>query len=137
MDGHRHELRGLVACKAVHEPLVAGALLEVHARAFVDALLDVLRLLVESGQHGARAIVEAHRGIVVADALDDVTREIAVIHARVRRDLPGHDDEAGCDHRLGGHAAVLVLCEHRVEHRIGYCVSYFVGMAFGNRFRSK
>ena len=132
VDGHRHELRGLVACEAVHEALVAGALLEIHPRAFVDALLDVLRLLVESGEHRARAVVETHRGVVVTDALDHVPREVRVIHAGVRRDLTGHHDEPRGDHRFGGNAAMLVLREHRVEHCVGDGVGYFVRVSFGD-----
>jgi hypothetical protein len=137
VDRQRHELRGLVAREAVHQALVARALLEIHAGAFVDALLDVLRLLIEGGQHCARAVVETHLGIVVADAFDDVACEVAVVDARAGRDLAGHDDETGRHERFRSDATVFVLREHRVDHGIGDCVCNFVGMSFGNGFRSE
>src|SRR6185503_18643886 len=95
VDRHRHQLRRLVAGETEHEALVARALVEIEALALVDALRDVGRLLVVAHQHAAALVVEADRGIVVADALDDFPRHLRVVDARARRDLPRHDDEPG------------------------------------------
>jgi hypothetical protein len=76
VDRGRHQFRGFVAGVAEHQALVAGALVEVDAGAFVDALGDVRRLLVVADHHGATFVVDAEIGVVVTDALDGVARNL-------------------------------------------------------------
>ena len=110
IDGERHQLRRFVAGIAEHQALVAGALLEVEALAFVDALSDVGRLLVISDQNAAATIIDAVIGVVVADPLDRVARRLLVVDVlRGRRDLAGEDDQSGVDQRLGRDASRFVL----------------------------
>ena len=72
----RHQLRRLVAGVAEHQALVARALLEIQALAFVHALGDVLRLLAVGDDHRAGVGIEADRRIGVADALDGLARDL-------------------------------------------------------------
>jgi hypothetical protein len=84
IDRQRHQARRLVAGIAEHQALVARALVEVEALAFVHALRDVLRLLAVGDDHRAGMRVEADRRIVVADALDGLARDRVVVDARAR-----------------------------------------------------
>ena len=70
VDRRRHELGRLVGRVAEHQALVAGALLLVEALALGHALRDVGRLLLDRREHRAGLVVEAHRGVGVADVLD-------------------------------------------------------------------
>jgi hypothetical protein len=92
-----------------HQTLVARALLQIEALAFVDALGDVGRLLAVGDQHGAGGGVEADVGIGIADAADGLARDGVVAHARVGGDLAGEHHQVVLDQRLGRDARVLVL----------------------------
>ena len=133
IDRQRHETFGLGAGVAEHQALVAGALLEVQAAAFIDALRDVRRLLVVGHEHGATAVVDAVVGVVVADLLDGLTGNGLEIHHRLGGDLTGHHHQAGVAQRLGGDARELVLRENRVEDGIRNLVRDLVRMTLGNR----
>ena len=97
-DRQRHQLVGLGAGVAEHQPLVAGA-------ARVDALRDVGRLLVDRRQHGAGLGVEAELRARVADVLDRLADDLRKVDVAGRGDLAGDDGEAGRDQRFAGDAA--------------------------------
>ena len=59
VDRQRHQRRRFVAGVTEHQPLVAGALVEVDAFALVDALRDIRRLAVDRRQDGAAFVVKA------------------------------------------------------------------------------
>ena len=108
-DRQRHEVFGLVAGVPEHHALVAGALAVevVLARlagadlfALVDALGDVGRLLVDRHDHTAGVAVEAVEGVVVADAVDDLTGELGDVDVRRCGDLTGNDAQTGGQERL-------------------------------------
>jgi hypothetical protein len=65
-QGRRHQRRGLVAGKAEHDALVAGAFILVAG--LVDALGDVGRLAVEMA--GEIGILPVEAMLLIADALD-------------------------------------------------------------------
>ena len=109
VDRHRHQARRLVAGVAEHQALVAGALVEVEALAFVDALRDVARLLAVGDDHGAAVGVEADLRIGVADALDGLARDVLEVDLRVGRDLAGEHHQVVLHQRLGGDARARVL----------------------------
>ena len=109
MDRHRHQHGGFVAGIAEHQPLVAGALVEEHALAFVHALRDVGRLLADGDQHRAGVVVEADLGRVVADALDGLARDLVVVDHRRGGDFAGDDAQTGGQQRLARHARMFVL----------------------------
>jgi hypothetical protein len=108
-DRHRHQAGRLVAGVAEHQALVAGALVEVEALAFVHALRDVARLLAVGDDHRAAVGVEADLGIGVADAADGVARDVLEIDLGVGGDLAGEHHQVVLHQRLGGDARALVL----------------------------
>ena len=79
VNRQRHQFAGLVAGVAEHQALIARALVEVDALAFVHALRDVLRLLAVLNQHRAGVGIEANRRVGVADAANRVARDLRVI----------------------------------------------------------
>ena len=137
VDRRGHQLGRFVAGVAEHEALVAGAGVEVVVGGVVHALRDVVGLLVVADHHGATLVVDAVVGVVVADALDGVARDLDVVDVRVGGDLAGEHHEAGVGQRFGGHAAARVLFEDRIEDRVGNLVGDLVGMAFGDGFGSE
>ena len=137
INRHRHQLRRFIAGKTEHQALVAGALVEVEALAFVHALRDVGRLFVVTHHDAAALVVKADFGVVVADLFDDLARNLGVIDAGAGGDLTGEHDKTGMRQRFSGDTAVFVLREDGVKHRVGNLVGDFVGMAFGNGFGSE
>src|SRR5690606_31495414 len=133
----RHQVGGFVAGVAEHQALVARALVQDFFAAAVHALGDIGRLLVVGHQYGAALVVDAVFGIVVADALDGVARNLDVVDVGRRGDFTGQHDQAGVAQGLGRHARIGVLREDGVEDGVGDLIRDFVGMAFGNGFGSK
>jgi hypothetical protein len=108
-DGHRHQAGRLVAGIAEHQALVARALVEVEALAFVHALCDVARLLAVGDDDRAGVGVEADQRIGVADAADGLARDGVEIHARVGGDLARQDHQVVLHQGFGGDARARVL----------------------------
>ena len=134
VDGQRHEHRGFRAGVAEHEALVAGALVERIVESLAHALGDVGRLAVDGGEDGAGLVVEADVGIIVADAADDVLRDLAVVGVRLGGDLAGDDHQPGGDEGLAGDAPVGVFAEDDVEHAVGDLVGDLVRVPFRDGF---
>jgi hypothetical protein len=134
VDRRRHQLGRLVAGVAEHQALVAGAGVQVVVARVVDALRDVVALLVVRDQHRTALVVDAVLGVVVADALDRVARDLDVVDHRVGRDLAGQHDESGVGQRLGRHPAARILREDRVEDRVRDLVGHLVGVPLGDGF---
>ena len=128
IDGRRHQHRCLVAGIAEHQALVARALVEVDAPTFVDALGDVLALLVIGHQHRAAFVIDAVIGVVVADALDGVASHLDVVDMSAGRDFAGQNDQPGVDQRFGGNPREFVLSEDRVQNRVRNLVGDLVGV---------
>jgi hypothetical protein len=105
VDREGHQARRLVAGVAEHQALVAGALVEVEAFAFIHALGDVGGLAVDRGEHRAALVVEADVGIVVADALDGLAGDVHVVDVGLGGDLAGDHHQAGGHQGLAGHPA--------------------------------
>ncbi len=140
LDRQRHQLIGLVGGVAEHHPLVARADLVdrvpvavLHLERLVHALRDVGRLLVERHHHTARLGVEAVLRARVPDLRDALADETRDVHVRARRDLAGDDDQACRDQRLTGDAALGIVGQDGVEHRVRDLVGDLVGMAFRHR----
>ena len=127
-DRQRHQLLGLGAGIAEHQPLVARA-------ARVDAHADVGRLLVNRRQHGAGFCIEAVLGSRVADVPDCRARDFLKVDDGVGRDFAGHDDQAGRHERFARDAALRILGEDGVENGVGNLIGNLVGMSFGHRLR--
>ena len=97
-DRQRHQLVGLGAGVAEHQPLVAGA-------ARIDALRDVGRLFVDRRQHRAGLGVEPELGARVADVLDRLADDVLEIDVAAGRDFAGDDRQPGRDERFARDAA--------------------------------
>src|SRR5699024_3581788 len=82
-------------------------------------------------------VVDAEIGVVVADALDGVTRNADIIDVGVGRDFAGQHYEAGVAQRFGGNAGTWILLEDGIEDGIRDLVGDFVGVAFRDGFGSK
>ena len=126
-DRQRHQLVGLGAGVAEHQPLVAGAA-RVHAHG------DVGRLLVDRRQHGAGLVVEAVLRARVADLLDRRADDLLKVDVAGRGDLAGDDGEPGRHQGFAGDAAHRILREDGVEHGVGNLIGDLVGMPLGHRF---
>ena len=129
-DRHRHQFGGLVAGKAEHEPLVAGALLLEHPLAFRHALGDIGRLLVDGGENRTGFPVESHRGVVVADLADGLPDDLRVIDDGVGGYLAGDDRHARGHHGFAGNARLGILGENGVKNCVRYLVGDLVRMPF-------
>ena len=114
--------------------MVARALVQVEAFAFVHALGDVGRLLVVIHTHRAAVGVKAELGGVVADFGNGFAGNFDVVHVRGGGDFASQHAQAGVHQRFGSHAGFGVLGEDGIEDGIGYLVGHFVGMAFGYGF---
>jgi hypothetical protein len=137
VDRQRHQFRRFFTRIAEHQALVAGALIEVVVVCAVDALGDVRRLLVVRDEHRATAVVDAVIGVIVADALDRIARDLDIVDVCSGGDFTGQHDETGVAQRFRGNARVFVLSQDRVENRVRDLVRHLVRMAFGNRFRGE
>src|SRR3990172_3584351 len=103
----------------------------------VHAHGEVRGLFLARDKDGAAVGVEAPAGVGVADAADSVAGNLGVIEVGFGGDLARHHRQPGRHQRLAGHAAVQVLLQHGVEHRVGNLVGDLVRVPFGDRFRSE
>ncbi len=137
-DRRRHQLGGLVAGVAEHQPLVAGALLGgllADRLAGVDALSDVGRLLGDQQVDEHLVGVEDVVVVDVADVADCAPRDLLEVELGLGRDLAANHHDVRLDEGLAGDAAELVLRQAGVEDGIGNRVGDFVGMALADGFR--
>src|SRR5579864_6577774 len=98
---------------------------------------DVAGLLVDRGDDGAGVAVEAVDGIVVTNGGDGAADYGLEVDVGLGGDFSSDDDEAGGGESFAGNAAVGVVGEAGVEDGVGNLIGDLVGMAFGDRFRSK
>ena len=134
IDGKRHQGRGFVAGVAEHQTLVARALVQVDAFAFVHALGDVRRLLVVVHADCAAVGVKAQLGGVVADAFDGFAGDFDVVHLGCGGDFACQYAQACVDQGFCGDTRFGVLRQDGIQNRIGHLVGNFIRMAFGYRF---
>jgi hypothetical protein len=109
VDGGGHQLRRFVAGVAEHQALVSGALVEVEALAFVDALGDVLALFAVGDYDGAGVGVKADGRIGVADALDGAPGHFVEVDARTGGDFTGQHHQVVLDQCFRGDSGAFVL----------------------------
>jgi putative ubiquitin-RnfH superfamily antitoxin RatB of RatAB toxin-antitoxin module len=137
VDGRRHQFGCFIAGVTEHQALVAGARVEVVIARLVDPLRDIVALLVVGHEHGAALVVDAVLGVVVADALDGVARDLDVIDVGVGRDLAREHHQAGVAQRFGRHARAGILSVDGVEDRVGDLVGHLVRMTLGHGLGSE
>ena len=117
IDRRGHQLGRFVAGVAEHQALVAGTGVQVVVAGLVNALGDVIALLVVGHQHRAALVVDAVFGVVVANALDGVARHLDVVDVDVLTggDLTRQYDQAGVDQGLRGDAGMRILLEDSIQ----------------------
>ncbi len=118
IDGHRHELGGLVAGVTEHEALIASALLFVQALSDIDALRDVWALLLYGREHGAGGAVKPGGAGVVADVEYGFACDGWDVDPGAGGDLASDHKHAGLGQGFAGDARMLVLRENRVEDSV-------------------
>ena len=139
-DGHRHELRGLVAGVAEHHALVAGTVLELVIfavlvlKGLVNAHSDIAGLLVNVRDDAAGVAVKAVFCAVVAYLTNDLARDTRNVNIALGAYLAHDMDKAGGDGGLAGDAPLRVLLKDGVEHGVGDLVAYLIGMPLGHGF---
>ena len=128
--GQRHQFGGLVAGKAEHHALVAGA---GHLGRWCPARCRGfwLSMLVMTP---AGIAVKAVLGAVVADVPDDLAGNAGDVHIAAGGDLAHDVDQAGGAGGLAGDASAGVLFQDGVQHRVGDLVTDLVGMPLGDGF---
>ena len=144
-DRQGHELGGVVARVAEHQPLVAGTLpVERVGRVVVpllvgvvDPLGDVRRLGADRHRDAAGAAVEALLARVVADGQDLLADQTGDVGVGGRGDLAGHVDQPGRHQRLDRHPTARVVLQQRIEDRVADLVGDLVGVTLGHGLRGE
>ena len=139
-DRRGHQFRRLVAGEAEHKTLVTRTLLGggFAGRGFgIDALRNVRTLrgqvIVDEHAVGVKHIIVVN----VADPADGIAHDLFDVELGLGRNFTADADDVAFDECLAGDPAAAILREAGVKHSVGYCVGYFVGMAFANRLRRK
>jgi hypothetical protein len=141
-DRRRHQIRGLVAGKAEHDALVAGALFLVGAGLMrVDALRDVGGLRMQQDFDVAGAPVETF--LLVANVLDRLPHHAfdlfvgdrfrAAGFARDHHLVCGGERLAGGADRPGIDPRLRAFAVKQIDNLVRNPVTDLVWMAFGNR----
>ncbi len=133
-NGQRHHFGCFVTSIPEHESLVTGALLLVASIAAVDALGDIERLVIDTGDDAAGLPIEAHLGRVVSDVLDRVANDLGHLHVSVGGDFSGDKRQTGGHQCFAGNAAVLVLGDDGIQYGIRYLIGDLVRVPLGHRF---
>ena len=140
LDRQRHQLGGVVAGVAEHQPLVTGALLvhrvdgllQARLVAGVDALGDVTGLATDRDHDAAGRAVEALVGVVVADVEDLLTHDRLDVDVAGRGHLAGHHHQSRGQQRLDRDPRVRVLAQHLVEDSVADLVGDLVRVTLGH-----
>ena len=131
-DGHRHQLRGLIAGITEHHALIACT-----AHLIVGAQCDVGALAVDVGDDGTGVGIKAELCAGVADICHHLADDLLEIHIAVGGDLAHDVHKAGGCTGLAGHAGIGVVGQNFVQNGIRDLVADLVGMSFGDGLRSK
>ena len=134
LNRHGHQLGSFVASVTEHHALIPGA-------ASVNAHGDVRRLPLHSRHNAAGFGVKTVLCAVVADFVDHLADNGLIIENAAEflldGNFTGHDHQSGGDQGFAPHAAHGIVGHHRIEHGVGNCVGYFIGVPFGYRFGRK
>src|SRR6185312_13342651 len=103
----------------------------------IDAHRNIRRLLLDGRDNTTSVGVKTILRTCVTHAAHHVARYVSKIHESRCRDLTGNHYEAGCDERFAGDATHGVVLHDGVQNCVRYLVSYFVGVALGDRLRGE
>ena len=126
-DRQRHEFRSLFASKSEHHALVAGAFA-------VNTHGNVRALLAEHDTDAATLVIKALVSAVVASLPDCFAHDVRNVDNGVGGYFTSDHCQARGHQGLTRHAALRMLCEHRVEDCIADLVSELVGVAHRDGF---
>ncbi len=135
VERERHVVGSLIGGVAKHHALVASAL--VFKFLAIHAAVDVVALLVQGAEHGARIAVEAVLTFGVADAVYHLARHQLKVDVRLAFHLASQNHLTRGDECFASHLRLRVERQQLVQHGIADLVCHLVGMAFGNGFRCK
>ena len=135
LDGQWHELRGFIAGKAEHHPLVSGSLLFALRLGHPDG--NIRGLALDRGDDGAGVTVKAERRIGIADVTHDFPRDLVIADSRLAGDLAGDHDHAGLRERFAGHPALRIFSQVSIEDGIGNLIAHLVRMTFRDGLRGE
>ena len=143
VDGQRHQLGRLVAGKAEHHALVAGAdgldidirdLAAPDLQGLVDAHGNIAGLLGDGDLHAAGIAIEALLAVVVADVENDLAHQLIEIDVGAGGDLAQQHDKAGLGGAFARHARHGILLQAGIQHAVADLVAELVGVTLGDRF---
>ena len=137
VDGRRHQFGRFVAGVAKHQALIASAGVQMIIGGVVHTLGNIVALLVIGHQYRTTPVINAVVGVVVAYALQGVSRHLDVIHMGVGGDLTGQHHQTGVAQGLGGDAGFGVLREDGIENGIRDLIGHLVRVTFRDRLGSK
>ena len=144
VDRVGHIFRSLVGRITEHHTLIAGTGVQIVFEAsffclqcFVDTHCDVCGLLVKCDHDSTGVAVKAGLCIVVADLIDGLTYDGRNVQLCLGGNLTGHKDESRTGCGFARNTAHRILCHAGIQNRVGYSITDFIRMAFGNRFGSK
>ena len=136
IDRRRHQIRRVVAGKAEHHALVAGAFVLVAGSIY--ALSDVAGLVVDEAADVGMLPVKIL--LLVANLADRLAGNLDQLLAGDRfwaAGLAGENDTVGRDQRLDAAACLRVSGQVGIDDRVGNPVADLVGVAFRHRLAGK
>ena len=145
-DGIRHQFGSLVGRITEHHTLISGTdgiqLLIGHMaltcfQRLVNAHGDICGLLVQRYHNRTGIAVESFFGRIVADLGYGLTNDSGNINICLGGDLTHDQYETGIGAGLTCYTAEGILLHQRIQYRIRYGITDFVGMSFGYGLRCK
>ena len=130
LNRHGHELVGLIAGEAEHEPLIPCAA-RVHAHGYIQGLA------LHRAHDRARVRVKAIFRSRVPDPANGFADKLVIIDVSVGGDLSGDHREARGDKRLARHAALRILPHHFIKHCVRDLIGDLVRVTFRHGLRSE
>ena len=103
----------------------------------VYAHSDIGRLLVQRHHNGTGIAIEALLRRVITDLGHGLTNDSGNINVSLGGDLTHYQYETGVGAGLTCYTAERILLHQRIQYRIGYCITDFIGMSFSYGFRCK
>lgn len=112
-ESERHVLRCLVCRISEHDTLVTGT--DALERAVVETLRDIRRLLLDSNEDVAGLVIEALRGVIIANLLDRVPNDLLVVDLRLGGNFTKDHDHTGLGGGLASDLGERVLSQAGIE----------------------
>jgi hypothetical protein len=141
-DGKGHKIGSLVAGKAEHHSLVAGAgaIQYIFGRfisyfgGFGNAVADIRRLRLYVSEYAAGIIVKTIFRLVIADTFYYMTNHPRNVYVTVAGYFTEHYYYSGGHRSLAGHVSFGIECQDIIQYGVRDLIADFVRMAFSDRF---